>query len=147
VWVIAGVDVTKLNDFTYRELGVIVDARPSSENQPTGTYCSLGRHTDGSDYIDMYLRDRDATTNSDVPITSATPDFPVDELRPGKVVAFHQHAGSPDLVCRFSNGAIETGIAGSPGTLDPVPVAGTVGLFGTAVDADFAYLFVVGRVP
>lgn len=140
VWIVAGVTVNALGGGDYRELGVIVDGSPGPEARPNGTFCTFGKTSAGVSYIDNFIANR--PTSNDVTIDAGEPSFPIEGLVDGSLVAWHELAASPSMTCAFRTATSETSISG---TRTPAPPAGRIGLTAVSIDADFDYLFVVGR--
>ncbi|MBA3392552.1 MAG: hypothetical protein H0T89_07910 [Deltaproteobacteria bacterium] len=139
VWIVAGVTVNALGDGGYREIGVIVDGSPGPDARPNGTFCTFGKTGDGRSYIGNFIAARPA---NDISIASSEPSFPIEGLVDGSLVAWHELAASPSLTCAFRTATSETSTSG---TRTPAPPAGRIGLTALSIDADFSYLFVVGR--
>jgi hypothetical protein len=137
VWVIAGVDVESLSPTSYREVGFIFDAIPTSlSSQPNGTLCVLGRATD--DYLEVFARNRPA---NDVAINHSSSPLSITAMH-GIMRGSYARNKVPSTTCTFVSQGIEPTISG---TLTPLPSSGKLALFAQDIDATFRFLFVVSR--
>lgn len=137
VWILAGVDVARLDDTTYREVGVIFDATLGA-NEPDGTYCVLGR-ADAQDYTQIYIRARPA---GDDPLTTQAPQLLLADLRDGVLRGHHARVAPEETTCAFEVGTQQSAIAG---VRTPAPARGRVALYASHVEATFSFVFVTGR--
>ena len=141
IWIITGVDVTKLESTEYREIGFVFDATPAPPPQGTqynGTMCVLGRATT-TDYVQILGRvrpngDMEIATNANIPIT-------IDKFS-GELRGSYARTATPTTTCTVSNGTLEVSLGG---TQSPAPPPGTVALYATGVDATFRFVFITTR--
>jgi hypothetical protein len=139
-WVIAGVDVTGIENDSYRELGPAFDAAPSTTSEPNGAYCVLGYSTlyQVNDYMEVYRRDR---PNDDALVLHDDSALPLD-LFHGVIRASYDRAALPAVSCSFATSTTTVSISGTPMSL---PASGKLALTASSTDATFRSLFVVRK--
>lgn len=137
VWVTAGLSVDALESTQYREIGVIFDAQVTTESQPNGTYCVLGRNGD-ADYLEVFGRLRPA---GDVLVNNSQSSLPLLGFR-GTMRATTARLEMPATACTFATDTMEATVSG---TRTPPPAPGKLALVMYNMDAAFEFLFVVRR--
>lgn len=138
VWIIAGIDVDRIDAAGAREVGIVVDGAPvASASLPNGTYCAVGEADvpdPGTDYIEVFTRQQ-----PDADETIAT-EKAVLYLSGLKGAVIQASSARTALSCAFGVPGNRALITGTPAT-----VAGQVGVFGAGVDAKFRFLYVLGH--
>jgi hypothetical protein len=141
VWVVAGVTVDAIDPSGFREVGVVVDATPVPQLLPNGTYCAVGEADvpiPSTDYIEVFTRQQPA---ADETLATDQAVLYLSGLKQAVIQASHIRGQTPSLSCAFGVPGNRAIIAGTP---MPAPAAGQVGVFGFAVDAKFAFLYILG---
>jgi len=141
VWVIAGVDVNRLEGTGYSEIGVVFDATVvATSSQLSGFLCVLGHSSVPEEYyVETYERHR--------PLGDSGVDHRMSPVElstfQGAILGSYEREAMPATSCSFvTTDDRAVGIGGTPLT---DLAAGNVALFAQDVDADFRFLFIVTK--
>lgn len=140
MWIIAGVDVTGLENETYHELGFVFDAAVGPTTEPNGTYCVLGYSTNFAppDYLEIYRRDR---PTSDMLALHSDSTLALGLVH-GVIKASYARTAAQTVSCTFATPDMSVVIGATPTAMPP---PGNLALLGDATDVTFRFLFIARK--